>query len=140
MTYTTTLLNTPSNDLHHPVVVVLQRALIAALEGDIAAPEVATFLAELAQRQESTCTTDVASDIVDLIWIMDIESETIGQQRQDKLRELTTAIIVRPFFLFVFSYLFMLFAEQEMGTEDREEKAGKGKEGRRGEGKRKRRK
>lgn len=98
LTYATTLLNTPSNDLHHPVVPVLQRALIAALEGDIAASEVATFLAELAQRQEGACTTDMASNIVDLIWIMDIESEAIGQQRQDKLRELTAAIIVRPFF------------------------------------------
>ncbi|KAF8936987.1 THO complex subunit 2 [Haplosporangium gracile] len=97
LTYATTLLNTPSNDLHHPVVPVLQRALIAALEGDIAASEVATFLAELAQRQGSTCTTDVASDIIDLIWIMDIESEAIGRQRQEKLREITTAIIEKNF-------------------------------------------
>ncbi|KAG9071266.1 THO complex subunit 2 [Linnemannia hyalina] len=85
------------NDLHHPVVVVLQRALIAALEDGITAVEVATFLAELAQRQEGTCTTDVASDIVDLIWIMDIESEAISRERQDKLRELTKAIIARAF-------------------------------------------
>jgi hypothetical protein len=97
------LLNTPSNDLHHPVVPLLQRALIAALEGDIIAPEVATFLAELAKRQESTCTTDVASDIVDLIWIMDIESEAIGQQRQEKLRQLTIAIIVRTLSLLLFA-------------------------------------
>lgn len=82
---------------------LLQRALIAALEGDIVAPEVATFLAELTQRQESTCTTDVASDIVDLIWIMDIESESIGQQRQEKLRELTIAIIVRALSLLLFT-------------------------------------
>lgn len=75
----------------------MQRAMIAALEGDIAAPEVATFLAEMAQRQERTCTTDMASHIVDLIWVMDIESEAIGPQRQSKLRELTIAIIVSTF-------------------------------------------
>lgn len=117
---------------------VLQRALIAALEGDIAAPEAATFLAELAQRQENTCTTDVASHIVDLIWIMDIESEAIGQQRQNKLRELTTAIIVRPF---SFSFLQLrLCVLLEMGTEDRKEKMEKDGEGwRRERGKRKRR-
>lgn len=100
MTYATTLLNTPSNDLHHPVAPVLQQSLIAALEGDVEALDAASFLAELAKRQSSAATADVPSDIVDLIWIMDIESETIGQKRQEKLRELTVAIIVRTYCFF----------------------------------------
>ncbi|KAF9123599.1 THO complex subunit 2 [Mortierella sp. 14UC] len=97
LTYATTLLNTPSNDLHHPVAPVLQQALIAAVEGGIEASDAASFLAELAKRHSSTSTTDIPSDIVDLIWIMDIESETIGQQRQEKLRALTIAIIEKNF-------------------------------------------
>ncbi|KAF9903789.1 THO complex subunit 2 [Linnemannia zychae] len=97
LTYATTLLNTPSNDLHHPVAPVLQQALIAGVEGGVEASDVASFLAELAKRRSGTSTTDVPSDIVDLIWIMDIESETIGQQRQEKLRDLTISIIEKNF-------------------------------------------
>ncbi|KAK3816703.1 MAG: transcription factor/nuclear export subunit protein 2-domain-containing protein [Linnemannia gamsii] len=97
LTYATTLLNTPSNDLHHPLAPVLHQALITAVEGDVEALDAASFLAELAKRQSSAATTDVPSDIVDLIWIMEIESETIGQKRQEKLRELTVAIIEKNF-------------------------------------------
>lgn len=101
LNYATTILNTPSNDLPHPVATVIQLVLLEGLIGDLDTKDVARFFSVLSSRRLEPSSADVASIIVDLFWVMEVEIEVDNESRAtnsgrlEKLCALAKDIIVR---------------------------------------------
>jgi len=93
--YATTLLNAPTDEIPHPVASVIQRVLLSELADEISSTKATNFLRRLATQRISANNVDVADILVDLLWVMDIENETCREDRTERMRRLTTAIIVR---------------------------------------------
>ncbi|KAG0265306.1 THO complex subunit 2 [Mortierella polycephala] len=97
LSHAVTLLSTPTDDILHPVMPIIQEILHAALNDDLSTADVAAFLSRLSTKQPDTCMADVSTIIVDLIWVIEIENEQGGSVSKEKLRLLTTAIIAQGF-------------------------------------------
>ncbi|KAG0017608.1 THO complex subunit 2 [Entomortierella chlamydospora] len=103
LNYATAILNTLSNDLPHPVAAVIQLVLLEALSNGLTTTQVASFLSQLSGRRSGPSSADVASIIVDLFWVMEVEIEVENENRAtnsgrlEKLCLLAKAIIQQGF-------------------------------------------
>lgn len=92
--YITTLPPHAKGDLYHPWTLLINDTIWAGLDGNISTTDTTTLLAQLARLNGEESKAIVSKIFIDLIWVIEIGNETAGDNQQERLKELTKAIIV----------------------------------------------
>lgn len=97
--YITSLPPHAKGDLYHPWTPLINDTIWAGLDGNIPTADATTLLSQLAHLNGEDSKAIVSKIFIDLIWVVEIGNDTAGDNQQERLKELTKAIIVSAMFL-----------------------------------------